>query len=170
MLWKFNPRPPPPNVEGLLSHMRGIGWDRVDSRDITLCTSSKHRRRYQLKSAITKLNNRTPPLNYYATRLTIFLRMRKDDAIQNWREMPYLLHPDLPMEKNKTTLCFCFFFCYNRKLRNDLMSVMNNQSMIALTAGTSHSLQLCCKFHHVLHQREINRGMRPLIFSNVHGD
>ena len=94
--------------------------------------------------------------------------MHKDDAIQNWQEMPYLLHPDLPMEKNKSTLCFCLFFYYNRTLRNDLMSVTNYQSMIALTAGTSHFLQLCCKFHHVLHQREINRGMRPLILSNVH--
>ena len=152
--------------------MQGNGWDRVDSRNMTLCTSSKHRRRYQLKSASTKLNNKTPQLNHNATMLISLLRMRKDDAIQNWREMPYLLHPDLPIEENKSTLCFCFFCCccYNRILRNDLMSVTNYQSTIALTAGTSHFLQLCCKFHHVLHQRVINRGMRPLVLSNVHDD
>ena len=40
------PPPPPSHVEGLLSQIRGIGWDRVDSRDTTLCTSSKHRRHY----------------------------------------------------------------------------------------------------------------------------
>ena len=99
----------------------------------------------------------------------MLLRKRKDDVIEIWQEIPYLLHPDLPMEKNKSTRCFCFY-CYNRTLTNNLMSVMNYQSSIALTAGTSDFLQLCYKFHHVLHQTEINRDMRPLILSNVHGD
>ena len=100
--------------------------------------------------------------------------MRKDDAIRKLtgKCRTYYIPTSLWQNKNnKSTLCFCFFVVfYNRRLTNDLMSVMNYQSTIALTAGTNHFLQLCSKFQHVLHRTEINRGIRPLILSNVHGD
>ena len=117
---------------------------------------------------IAKLNKQLHNRTTMPRGLQKLLSMDKDDAIGKFGGKSHTYCIPISLWKKKHSLFFVVFF--NRTLTNDLISVTNYQATIALTAGTSHFLQFCYKLHHVLHQTEINKGMRALILSNVHGD